>query len=92
MRRLENESFEDYKTRRKQNQIETKQKLRGKWFHRSKFILTPEYAFKMKEGIDFGFKNEGTYIKPIAKVKDSKTKELRNKKGYGDYLKNKYSC
>lgn len=52
MKRLPNESFEDYKERRKADQQTTKQKLRGRLFWRAGHTVRDENGlalFTMKE-------------------------------------------
>lgn len=61
MKRLENETFEDYKIRRKNTQMEIKKKLRGKWFWKSKYIPPMEELFpEIRNPLG---QSNGTYIK-----------------------------
>lgn len=84
MKRLENETFEDYKTRRKSTQKTIKNKLRGKWFFKSKYNIPFGGLLSKSE-------NGLTYKRPVAETKTSFTENLRNEKGYGKHLKQKYN-
>ena len=80
MQRQLNESFEDYKVRRKQTQQLIKAKLSGRWFYDT-------YKTAVKKGlivVNVPYVNE--HKEPKA---TSFTENLRNERGYAKHLKSK---
>lgn len=84
MKRLENETQYDYKLRRELNELETKIKLKGRWFWKSLFVL-----MFGENKYDKGESN-GTYFAPEIPKKISFTEQLRNERGYSEFLSKKH--
>lgn len=76
----------------KKYQKAVKNYLRGRWFWKSKYVMTFDELLKMKEGISNNKEanNQGTFFNKTAKPKTSFTENLRNERGYANHLKLKY--
>jgi hypothetical protein len=79
MERLKNEGWDNYIIRRQMERRLIKAKLRGRWFYNN-----AKHA--IKKGM-FGTRNVPYVAKKTNRV--SFTQELRDQRGYGQYLKNK---
>lgn len=78
MERLQNETQQDYRKRIKVNKLVVNNMLKGRWFWISEY-----YGLELRPV--FGQTN-GTYVSPKTDKKLSFTENIRNEKGYSEYL------
>ena len=69
MKRLESETQEDYKLRRKLNQSEIKNKLKPRWFWKSKVIFLD--LVKQLEYLKYGNKDFQSNLLPHWQIRDN---------------------